>query len=296
MKGLSPRTRAALRRCLASPRVVAGGLLILAIAGLALLAPLLAPHDPQEQDLLATLLPPAWVTGGEARFPFGTDTLGRCIFSRLLYGARIALYVAVVAAGGAMLLGTLLAIVAAYFGGLVDWIISRAVDVWMAFPPVVLALILLVGLGAGVNKVILAIVLIDWTRFCRVIRSEAVIVMLKDYIAAARLAGFGHGRIMLKELLPATIPLVITLTSIEMGIAVIVEAIMSFVGLSVEPDVPAWGVMIADARQTMHQAPWGVVLPLGAIFLTVLGFNLLGDGLRRALDARLVLTRAETAR
>jgi peptide/nickel transport system permease protein len=292
---LSPRAKAAWRRCLTNPRVVTGGVIIGLMAVVAVLAPWLAPHDPQEQDLLATLLPPMWLAGGEARFPFGTDTLGRCIASRLMYGARIALYVAVVAAAGAMILGTLLAIVAAYFGGWVDWLISRAIEVWMAFPPVVLALILLVGMGAGVNKVILAIIVIDWTRFCRVIRSEALVVMVRDYIAAAKLAGFSHRQIMLKEMLPAVLPLVITMMSIEMGIAVIVEAIMSFVGLSVEPDVPAWGVMIADARQTMHQAPWGVVLPVGAIFLAVLAFNLLGDGLRRALDTRLVLGRAEAA-
>jgi peptide/nickel transport system permease protein len=295
MFALSPRARAAWIRCLSEPRVLIGGALIGIIALLAMLAPWIAPHDPQEQDLLATLLPPAWSSGGNFSYPFGTDTLGRCIASRLLFGARIALYVAVVAATGAMAVGTGLAIIAAYFGGKVDWLISRIVDVWMAFPPVVLALILLVAMGAGVNKVILAIVLIDWTRFCRVIRSEALVVMMRDYIAAARLAGFGHRQIMRKELLPAVIPLVITLMSIEMGIAVVVEAIMSFVGLSVESDVPAWGVMIADARQTMHQAPWGVMLPVGAIFLTVLGFNLLGDGLRRALDARLLLTRTATA-
>jgi peptide/nickel transport system permease protein len=295
MSVLSPRALAAWRRSLSEPRVLIGAALIGGIALLAILAPWIAPHDPQEQDLLNTLLPPAWSNGGNSSYPLGTDTLGRCIASRLLFGARIALYVAVVAATGAMVLGTLLAIIAAYFGGKVDWLISRIVDVWMAFPPVVLALILLVAMGAGVNKVILAIVLIDWTRFCRVIRSEALVVMMRDYIAAARLAGFGHRQIMRKELLPAVIPLVITLMSIEMGIAIVVEAIMSFVGLSVESDVPAWGVMIADARQTMHQAPWGVVLPVGAIFLTVLGFNLLGDGLRRALDARLVLTRMATA-
>lgn len=292
---LSHRARAAWRRCLTNPRVVCGGLIIGVMAFVALSAPWLAPHDPQEQDLLATLLPPMWSMGGEARFPFGTDTLGRCVASRLMFGTRIALYVAIVAATGAMVLGTLLAIVAAYFGGWVDWLISRAIEVWMAFPPVVLALILLVGMGAGVNKVILAIIVIDWTRFCRVIRSEALVVMVRDYIAAAKLAGFSHRQIMLKEMLPAVMPLVITMMSIEMGIAVIVEAIMSFVGLSVEPDVPAWGVMVADARQTMHQAPWGVVLPVGAIFLAVLAFNLLGDGLRRALDARLVLSRTEAA-
>lgn len=290
---LSPRARAALQRCLTDPRVLIGGTLALLLLATALFAPWIAPNDPQEQDLLATLLPPMWLPQGNPQYPLGTDTLGRCIASRLIFGARIALYVAVVAASGAMLLGTVLAIVAAYFGGWIDWLISRAVDIWMAFPPVVLALILLVGLGAGVNKVILAIVLIDWTRFCRVIRSEALVVMTRDYIAAARLSGFGHVQIMLKEVLPAVAPLIITVLSIEMGIAVIVEAIMSFVGLSVEPDVAAWGVMIADARQTMHQAPWGVIMPVGAIFLTVLAFNLLGDGLRRSLDARLVLNRGE---
>lgn len=278
-------------RAATNPQVVAGGLILATIAGLALLAPLVAPHDPQEQDLLSTLLPPMWSAGGEARFPFGTDTLGRCILSRLLYGARVALTVAGIAATGAMTLGTVLALLAGYFGGWIDWLVGRAVDVWMAFPPVVLALILLVGLGAGVDKVILAIVLIDWTRFARVLRADVVVVMTRTYVPAARLLGFSHVRALLREVLPAILPLMLTLLSIEMGIAVIVEAIMSFVGLSVEADVAAWGVMIADARQTMAQAPWGVILPVAAIFFTVLGFNLLGDGLRRALDPRLVVGR-----
>jgi len=290
---MTPRSRATLRRCLHDPRVIAGGLLALLVVGLAVFAPLVAPHDPQEQDLLNTLLPPMWAVGGERAYPLGTDTLGRCILSRLLYGARIALYVGVVAATGAMILGTVLALVAGYFGGWVDWLIGRLVDVWMAFPPVILALILLVGMGAGVNKVILAIVLIDWTRFCRVIRSDVLVVRRRDYVAAARLAGFTHVQTIVREVLPAVMPLVITLFSLEMGIAVIVEAIMSFVGLSVEPDVAAWGVMIADARTTMNQAPWGVVAPVLAIFVTVLAFNLLGDGLRRALDARLVTSRGD---
>ncbi len=288
---MSPRTRAALLRCARNPRVMAGLLLALAVIVVALGAPWIAPHDPQEQDLLNTLLPPMWSAGGDPAFPLGTDTLGRCILSRLIYGARVALYVAFVAATGAMLLGTVLALISGYFGGWVDWIIGRLVDIWMAFPPVILALILLVGMGAGVNKVILAIVLIDWTRFCRVIRSEVIVVRRRDYVAAARLAGFTHVQTIVKEVLPAVLPLVITLFSLEMGIAVIVEAIMSFVGLSVEPDVAAWGVMIADARTTMNQAPWGVVMPVAAIFATVLAFNLLGDGLRRALDPRLVTSR-----
>jgi peptide/nickel transport system permease protein len=288
---MSPRARAALMRCVRDPRVVAGLLLALLVATVALGAPWIAPHDPQDQDLLNTLLPPMWSAGGDAAFPLGTDTLGRCILSRLIYGARVALMVATVAATGAMLLGTVLALVSGYFGGWVDWTVGRLVDIWMAFPPVILALILLVGMGAGVNKVILAIVLIDWTRFCRVIRSEVIVVRRRDYVAAARLAGFTHLQTIVKEVLPAVLPLVITLFSLEMGIAVIVEAIMSFVGLSVEPDVAAWGVMISDARTSMNQAPWGVVMPVAAIFTTVLAFNLLGDGLRRALDPRLVTSR-----
>jgi len=281
----------ATRRALASPRVLAGLVLVGVLATLALFAPWLAPHDPQAQELLYTLMPPAWAPGGDPVYPFGTDSLGRCILSRLIHGARVALAVAVISATGAMLLGATLALAAGYFGGWLDWIVGRLVDMWMAFPPVVLALILLVGLGAGVDKVILAIIIVDWTRFCRVIRSEVLVIKTRDYVAAARLSGFSHLQTIVREVLPAVAPLLATLFTLEMGIAVIVEATMSFVGLSVEPDVAAWGVMIADARQFMNQVPSGVILPTLAIFLTVLAFNLLGDGLRRALDPRLVVLR-----
>lgn len=270
-----------------SPRVLIGGTIVLVIIACALFAPWLAPNDPEEQNLISALLPPAWMTGGEAQFPLGTDSLGRCLLSRLFFGARVAIYVAVVAAFGAMLLGGVLAQIAGYFGGRVDWAIGRAVDVWMSFPPVVLSLILMVGFGVGVNNVVLAIVLVDWTRFCRVLRSEVLVVMRRDYIAAARLVGFTHVQVMLRELLPAIVPLTITLLSLEMGIAVVVETILSFVGLSVEASVPAWGVMIADARTVMYQSPWNLVLPILAVFVTVFGFNLLGDGLRRTVDPRL---------
>jgi peptide/nickel transport system permease protein len=277
-----------LRRVLSEPRAVIGGIILLLILFVAILAPVLAPHDPAEQDLLRTLLPPAWLPGGDREFPLGTDSLGRCTLSQLLFGARVAMIVAIAAAAGAALLGSVLALVAGYFGGAVDWLISRAVDVWMSFPPVVLSLVLMVGLGAGLGNVILAIIIVDWTRFCRIVRSEVLSVTKRDYVPAARLVGFSHGQIIVKEILPAVTPLLLTLVSIEMGIAVIVEAILSFVGLSVEPNVPAWGVMIADARQYMYQAEWGLILPVLGIFVTVLGANLLGDGLRRSLDPRLV--------
>jgi peptide/nickel transport system permease protein len=276
-----------LMRCLRSGRVVAGGLIVLAIALCAIFAPLLAPHDPGEQDLLNILLPPAWASGGDAAYPLGTDSLGRCVLSRLLYGARTAMAVAIFASLGAMIIGSILAHVAGYLGGAIDWIIGRIVDVWMSFPPVILSLILMVGLGIGLDKVILAIVLVDWTRFCRVLRSEVLVVKQRDYVAAARLLGFTHWQTVTREVLPATLPLLITLLSLEMGIAVVVEAILSFVGLGVGPNEVAWGQMIADARQHIYESAGNLFFPILAIFLTVTGFNLLGDGLRRTLDVRL---------
>jgi peptide/nickel transport system permease protein len=279
-----------LSRSLRSPRVLVALGLILCIGCCAAFAPLIAPHDPAEQDLLSILLPPAWASGGNPAFPFGTDSLGRCVLSRLIYGARTAMTVAVFASLGAMVIGSILAHISGYFGGAVDWIIGRAVDVWMSFPPVILSLILMVGLGTGLDKVILAIVLVDWTRFCRVLRSEVLIVTRRDYVAAARLLGFTHWQTVVREVLPATMPLLITLVSLEMAIAVVVEAILSFVGLGVKPDQAAWGQMIADARQYVYQSPWNLLFPVLAIFLTVAAFNLLGDGLRRTLDVRLAET------
>lgn len=279
--------RAMLRGAFAAPRVRIGGGIVILVVLVALLAPWIAPNDPQNQELLDTLLPPAWAAEGKAQYPLGTDSLGRCIFSRTLHGTRVALLVALSAAFGAALLGSLLALVAGYVGGRVDWLITRAVDVWMSFPPVVLSLLLMVGLGTGVGNVILSIVLVDWTRFCRVVRSEVLVVRRRDYVNAARLLGFGHVRTVVREVLPAVMPLILTLFSLQMGIAVIVEAILSFVGLSVPASTVAWGQMIADARSYMHQAVWGLIAPILAIFVTVLGFNVLGDGLRQTLDPRL---------
>jgi peptide/nickel transport system permease protein len=273
-----------------SVRVVIGLSIVLLILMVALLAPWIAPHDPNEQNLITTLLPPAWVSGGDAVYPLGTDSLGRDVLSRLIYGARVAMLVAVLASVGAMLLGAILAYIAGYFGGRIDALIGRAVDVWMSFPPVILALILMVGLGIGLRNVILAIVLVDWTRFCRVLRSEVLIVARKDYVAAARLVGFSHWRTITREIVPASLPLLITLISLQMGIAVIVEAILSFVGMSVDAQTPAWGQMIADARQYIYDSPWNLIFPIAMIFLAVFAFNVLGDGLRRTLDVRLTAT------
>lgn len=253
----------------------------------AVAAPWLAPHPPDDQDLLNMLLPPMWSANGLSAYPLGTDGLGRCILSRALYGTRVALLVAISASTGAMLLGVLMALLAGYFGGWLDRIIGYIVDLWMSFPPVVLSLVLMVGLGTGVENVILAIILIDWTRFCRVIRSDVIVIRRRQYVTAATLLGFSHLRTILREVLPAVVPLIITLFTLEMGVAIIVEAILSFVGLSVSADTVAWGMMIADARNYLHDAPWGMLTPVLFIFLLVLGCNTLGDGLRESLDPAL---------
>jgi peptide/nickel transport system permease protein len=277
----------ALRQSARSPKVVIGGVIVVAMVLCALFAPQIAPNEPENQDLLSMLLPPMWSADGTSEYPFGTDSLGRCILSQMIYGARVALFVGFFAAIGAMLLGTTLALISGYFGGWVDRGISHLVDLWMSLPPVVLSLTLMVGFGTGVGNVILSIVLVDWTRFCRVVRSEVIVVTRKDFVAAAKLLGFGDLRIILREILPSVTPLIITLFTLQVGIGVIVEAILSFVGLSVPAGVPAWGMMIAGARNYMYQAPWGIILPIIAMFVTVLGFNLLGEGLRVSLDPRL---------
>jgi len=278
---------AAMRELARQPRVWVGGGILLVVAGLAISAPWIAPHDPLEQDLLHMLAPPMWAADGSTDFPLGTDGLGRCVLSRAIFGARVALTVAVAAAFGSMLLGSTLALISGYFGGVVDRLVSYVVDLWMSFPPVVLSLILLVGLGTGVDKVILAVVLVDWTRFCRVVRADVLVTRRRDYVLAARLIGFGHLRTMLREVLPAVVPLMITLFSIEMGIAIVVEATLSFIGLSVPPDITTWGQMLADSRSDMQSAIWVMLVPVFCIVITVLACNLLGDGVRVALDARL---------
>ena len=263
---------------------VVGGTIVSIVLLAALLAPLLSPHDPLDQDLLATLSPPAFADGGDVSHWLGTDSLGRDILSRLIYAARIAAIVAIVAASLACLIGSLLGLLAGFYRGVVDQIVSRLIDVWMSFPPVLLSIVLAAVVGAGLPAVILAIIVIDWTRFARVVRSEVQVNLQLDYVAAARVAGLRPWRILTAEILPNVLPLILTLLTIEMGIAVIVEAILSFVGLSVSSDTPTWGGMIAEGRQVIYQAPLLVAMPIGCIVVTVLGFNLLGDGLRASLD------------
>ncbi|RWF46087.1 MAG: ABC transporter permease, partial [Mesorhizobium sp.] len=260
-----------------SPRLwLAGGWLVLAMLA-AIFAPLLAPQDPLAQDLMLERLPPFWLDGAEPGYWLGTDSLGRDLLSRLIFGGRIAFIVAFAAATSACLLGSALGLIAGYFGGWADRIISRVVDVWMAFPPVLFAILLVAVLGTGLSSVILAIAIIDWTRFCRVIRAEAMSQARMDYVESARIAGYGRIGIMLREVLPNVLPSVVALLSLEMGIAVIVEAILSFVNLSISTDDPTWGGIIAEGRLSIHQAWWVLVFPLITLILTVLSFSQFGE-------------------
>jgi ABC-type dipeptide/oligopeptide/nickel transport system permease subunit len=265
-------------------RLWVGAALVTILVLVALFAPALAPHDPLEQDLLSAQLPPAWAQGGDGAYILGTDSLGRCVLSRLIYSARTAVIVALIAATLAAMIGVALGLFAGSFGGWVDQVISRLIDVWMAFPPVLLSIVLAAVIGAGLTSVIVAIVVVDWTRFARVVRAETMVQLTRDYAAAARAIGLGRAKLLRLEILPNLVPLLVTLLAVEMGIAILVEVILSFVGISVSGDTPTWGSMIAEGRQIVYQAPWIMAFPIVCIIASVIGLNLLGDGLRLALD------------
>jgi dipeptide transport system permease protein len=273
-----------LRACIRDPKVVAGGGFILFLLVLAIGAPDLSPKDPLEQDLILGVTPPHGFAGAEPGYLLGTDDLGRDVLSRLIWGSRVALTVAFVAATLAAALGAALGLLAGWYRGWVDAIISRLVEIWMAFPPVLLSILLVALLGTGLHSVITAIVVIDWTRFCRVVRTETMGQAQMDYVVAARTIGFARPAILFREIFPNVVPVLIALLTLEMGIAVVVEAILSFVGLSVSSDTPTWGGMIAEGRQIVHEAWWVLAAPLAALFATVVAFNQLGDGLARSLD------------
>jgi peptide/nickel transport system permease protein len=266
------------------PRLWLGGAIVVSLILVALFAPIIAPHDPVEQDLLSAQLPPAWMRGGDMTYLLGTDSLGRCVLSRLIYAARVAVTVAFVAALLAGAIGISLGLVAGSFGGWIDQVTSRLIDVWMAFPPILLSIVLAAVIGAGLTSVILAIVVVDWTRFARVIRAETAVQLQRDYAMAARVIGLNRGQILRLEILPNLVPLVVTLLAVEMGVAILVEVILSFVGISVAGDTPTWGGMIAEGRQIIYQSPSIMALAIGCVIVSVVGFNLVGDGLRAALD------------
>jgi ABC-type dipeptide/oligopeptide/nickel transport system permease subunit len=269
---------------LRDPKIVFGGGFILALIIIALGADWIAPHDPLMQDLMLGSLPPVGMAGTEPGYWLGTDDLGRDVLSRFIHGTRTALTVAFIAATIAAVLGTVVGLLAGFFGGWVDAVVSRLIEIWMAFPAVLLSILIVAILGTGVHSVIFAIAIIDWTRFARVVRAETMAQKQADYVTAGQVLGFSWFRILVGEILPNVLWVVLGLFTLELGLAVVIEAILSFVGLSVSSDTPTWGGMIAQGRGIIYQAWWVFALPLGGLLATVLALNQLGDGLRRSLD------------
>jgi dipeptide transport system permease protein len=270
-------------RNFASPRLVVGGAALAFLILLAITAPWISPHDPLEQDFLLQYVPPYWLARGTPAFPLGTDNLGRDILSRLIWGARPAMEVMVVGASFSCLFGVSAGLLAGYLGGRTDSIVSRTIDVFMSFPPILLAIVLVALVGPGLGTVIMAVVLIGWTRFARVVRSEVLVLREQDYVTAARLLGYSPGRIVFRELLPNVLPIILALLSLEMGHAIVVEAVLAFIGFS-SSEVATWGGIIADGRSYLNQAWWIMAFPMLAILIAVLALSFVADGLRSATD------------
>ena len=268
---------------MANARLVFGGAVLALLVLCAVFAPVLAPLDPLDQDLLAQYIPPAWSEKAEPGYLLGTDSLGRDVLSRLIHGARPAVIVAVLGALFSALIGISLGLVAGFYGGWIDALISRTVEIFLSFPPVLLAIVLVAVIGSGLHSVVIAIVVIDWTRFCRVVRAEVLVLREQDFVLSAVSIGRTRARILIDEILPNVAPLILVLFALEMGIAIIVEAILSFVGFS-SSNIATWGGMIAEGREYLRQAWWVMTLPIGCIILSVLGLNMLGDGMRQSLD------------
>jgi peptide/nickel transport system permease protein len=250
-------------------------------------APLIAPHSPIEQSLPDKLLPPAWLTGGSATHLLGTDLLGRDLFSRLVYGARVSLTVAAFALLSGGLIGLAVGIVAGYLGGHVDSALMRVVDATLTFPTILIALLLAVSLGAGLRTIVIAITVIIWARFARVVRGEVLGVRARDFVSLARVHGCSSLRIMLVHVVPNVMNTFMVLLTLHIGFVIIVEASLSFLGAGIPPPTPSWGQMVADGRSHIASAWWLSVMPGAAIMLVVLAFNLFGDWLRDWLDPRL---------
>jgi peptide/nickel transport system permease protein len=253
----------------------------------ALLAPLLAPADPYDQSLRLRFRPPVWEERGSWSYPLGTDRLGRDLLSRIIFGARVSLAAGVVTVLISSAFGAAVGLVAGYYGGRTDAALMRVTDATLSFPVILLALILAVTVGPSFTNVVIAIAVILWARYARVIRGQVLTLMTLDFIAQARIAGAGAWRIITRHLLPNTLNTLVVLITLQVGYVIIVEASLSFLGAGIPPPTPAWGSMIAEGRDFVTSAWWVSVFPGLAILLVVLAFNLLGDWLRDTLDPRL---------
>ena len=253
----------------------------------AVFAPILAPYSPTKQTLRDKLLPPAWQEGGTSEHLLGTDVLGRDILSRLIHGARVSLIVASTALLSGGLIGGVLGVISGYVGGKVDTLIMRAVDATLAFPTILFALLLAVTMGQGLLTVVLAVTLILWARFARVTRGEVLSLKTNDFIALARIHGCSSFRIMAIHIMPNAFNTFMVMLTLHVGLVILTEASLSFLGAGIPPPTPSWGQMVADGRAKVASAWWISIIPGVAITMVVIAFNLFGDWLRDRLDPKL---------
>ncbi len=263
---------------------IVGIVIILVLVLIAIFAQELAPYDPESGTLIDRLKPPAWETGGSSAHILGTDVLGRDTLSRAIYGTRTSLSVALVAILVAGTFGSALGITAGYLGGWVDMLIMRIADLAFAFPTILLAMILVVLFGASFANIVLVISLILWAEYARMARGEALKVKCMDYVALAQVAGVSKIRIMIRHILPNVASTLIVLATLQVGVVIILESSLSFLGVGMPPPTPDWGAMISDGRSYIVTAWWLSMVPGVAILLTVLSFNLLGDALTELLN------------
>jgi ABC-type dipeptide/oligopeptide/nickel transport system permease subunit len=262
-------------------------LVVAMFVALGLLAPVLAPHSPLTGDLDNRLQPPFWMEGGSMKYPLGCDQLGRDVLSRIIYGSRISLIVGVTIVSLTALIGLALGLLAGFYQGTADAVLSRVVDVLLAFPFLVFALGVISGLGPGIGSLIIALTFKGWVDYYRVTRGEVMAAKATDYVLAARSIGLTNVRIMLSEILPNVVPSAIVLATFGMATMIVSEASLSFLGLGVQPPTPAWGSMVSAGREYLMTAWWISTFPGLAILALVLSINLVGEALRDALDPRL---------
>lgn len=266
---------------------LAGLFIIVLFLVVAFLAPVISPHDPIENSLYDQLKPPFWQQGGSTKNVLGTDDLGRDILSRLIFGARVSLAVGIVSVGIAFLFGSFLGALSGYFKGWLDQVVMRFMDIILAFPHILLAIVIVAYLGPGLTNAMIAIGIINIPRFARIVRASVLEEYEKDYVMAAKALGASNRRIIFNAIFPNCLAPIIVQASLGFGSAILDAAGLSFLGLGAQPPTAEWGAMIAMGRGLILRAWWVMTFPGIAIFLAVLGFNLLGDGLRDALDPRL---------
>jgi dipeptide transport system permease protein len=266
---------------------VIGLVVFTALVLIAIFAPLVAPHSPDEQFRDALLTPPVWQEGGKSMFLLGTDAVGRDMLSRLIFGARFSLFIGLVVVVFSLTSGIILGVLAGYFRGWVDTLIMRVMDVILAFPSLLLALVLVAILGPGLFNAMLAIALVLQPHFARLTRAAVMAEKNREYVISAKVAGASHVRLMVKTILPNCMAPLIVQATLSFSNAILEAAALGFLGVGAQPPTPEWGTMLATAREFILRAPWVVTFPGLAILITVLAINLIGDGLRDAFDPKL---------